>query len=741
MKRILLTLCATIMTIASAWAQVQLTKVTADGKTILVHVPVAGTFAPTITDNPVISPESSATITDLKAAENVIVTGLLANSDVQELVHLIGGTYRNNGHNRGPIDTNCKSMDMGGATMTEAITTSNGKCSLVPANENKYLSAAESIVLPKPAEGYTVLPANMDKLFADTYDCSLNGLKSLTIPEGWTEVSDCFSTYDGNCNTAFQSLTTLSFPHSLTKIGAYAFAGLDVTVLNMPLNIDRIGAYAFDRARQLQDVYFFGPAPTFVDVHAFAGKNQMVNNTVEDNRYNNIVDPETDRFNYKNDGVLATIMHYPRDYKAQYLDTTREYLRRTDGNLYHKGNSDNMYGLPLWTPTLVQSMLSKVNADGVPEAQPHETVNYGVKDRFYGLDMIWPSQEQMTMAYALAHCGYKWTGERLDTETQYDPNATYGNGGIDRRGLYQFIIFMGNSVTNFTYEQDKWYTISLPFNMTVEEIKKIFGPDTQVCRFSKVIRETDEGKKRIRLEFRKSVMGDRTEPEFDGTYYDCAHDHDDETEYKGFHTGIIHHFPYMIKPSGIVYDDPSIKIDANGKRHFDGIGFDRIPGTLHNDDVIWQNEAGQPGNFAYSFCPMLVENRIKINSYILVNRIKNGEEVHEYVFYKGKYEGGKYVSSGLVNQNTAYVQLFDNADGTADLDAFFSATTNAAQVPVNASVFGDDEEASGVGEVVILCGGDKPGDNKVYTINGILVSGENLPAGLYIKNGKTFMVK
>ncbi|MCQ2244195.1 MAG: leucine-rich repeat protein [Bacteroidaceae bacterium] len=792
-----------------------------------------------------------ADLQGLKNAESVKVTGLVNNSDIAKLIDMIGDATSLTD----PANV-CKSLDMSEATMAEPLALKADEKTWDSSSWIKDLYVCglwylESLALPQPKVGSTVIPSEMCAL----WNPNATLFQSLTIPEGWTEVGDYAFTksdsgnglgglkelnlpnsittigkyafqnaynvtsslvlpkellyideyafrnigiktltsndntvidgknvvigphaFDGAANlesavmpqnlveikeyafnTSSQNhLTDLKLNDKLELIGAYAFSNFAVSVLDMPYNIRRIDDHAFNSCDKLEDVYFYGPAPEFVHTHAFAGASQMANNTVNDELYNGKYDPTTTRFNYQVAGVLACLLHYPKEFKNYYIDITREYEKRNPAELYQKGNDDNKYTMEGWTTEVLNAIANHPQHD--PNAKVEQYVDYGVKDQYYGDNMIWPSQSQMTMGYALAQGGYKWTGEPLDAN-QYDPTAKYEDEhSIDKRGLYQFIVGMGNSTIGFKYEQDEWYTISLPFNMTPAEIQRIFGPQTQVCRFSKVVRETNEEEKEIRLEFRHSVMKDdlTAGTDYVGTHYNAYGGWDADNnwvEEPAFDKpGIIHHYPYMIKPSGEVDEDPAIRLNPDGSRTFNGKGFKRISGTLHHDAVTPVNHAGSQAIFAYEFCPILEAGTIKPNSYVLVN---HGPKKHEYVFYKGNKNDatGEYEAGGKANQNTAYVQVpmtgeMDGDDteptitdwGKEDLREFFTSIPST-YAPINASLFGDDPEATSIEKVVIVCGNDGLENGKIYTIGGQLVNNKNLPAGLYIKNGKKFIVK
>lgn len=711
------------------------------------------------------------TLEQFKASKNIRVMGSINSFNIAQLVHAMGSD------NQTAYSGTPKTLDMSGCTMNgpfELSHTNAGASDPVQTfsypitgvavgsdnsrvGQHLSLRNVGTFVFPRPDTSdpaYTVLPADIYKFFGNQYTPSHNSLTSLTITEGWTEIAANFSGKSQGVS-AFEHLTDLKLPNSLERIGKDAFADLKVKVLTMPYNIHRIDKGAFSTSQNLQDVYFTGPAPEFVHTQAFAGVTQMCNNTVKDQQLQGKVNPEITRYEYYNGNnprVLACLLHFPEQYRGQYTDVTREYKMLPAGEAYSKGYK--LYTPDGWTSTFIEQVQRK-KIDW--NAYVSNKVDYGVKDAYYGLDMIWPSQNQMSTGFAIAQAGYQWSGQPLRTADQYNPSATYAPSAtdehgtlVDRRGLYQFIIAMGNADIDITFENDKWYTIALPFNMKVEEIKKVFGNDTQVCRFSKVTRITEGEHKQIKLEFRKSVMGDQT-GDYDGTDFtdDYEHPHtsgsddDHDGDYYGTgKTGIIHHFPYMIKPSGTVKNE-YITQDAQGKWHFKGLDFERISGTLHPD--IRRPEGFQKA--AYTFTPILSTTKIKKNSYALVNK---GNK-HQFAFYKGTQKDGVYVDGGTANQNTAYVQLPITAEtsggsvvetdwGQLDYDTFFKKSSTGAKVY---TFYADDydDAPTAVEEVVIECGQDQVDNGKIYSINGQLVSGRHLPAGIYIKNGKKILVK
>ena len=724
--------------------------VDADG-VYTVNVPSPGAFG-ALSDDPITGGNAvctePATLDGLKSAASVKVTGYLANSDVRELVNLIGGTE---------TSAPCKKLDMGSAQMTEAIEyvwdeANNNKhgLSLLPAfveadassaSNTKTLQSVENLTLPQPAPGATVLPKGMKKLTQNWNVYSGTSLTTLTIPEGWTEVApEAYADLqpDGFMNSGIETVQTLTLPNSLIKIGAGAFAGIKCRTLYIPNQVDYIGDRAFSNNLSnteigTSDIYFTGKiAPSYVHEFAFTPLTQICNKTANPN----IVYKETTESTIKGTTTrkyislgeaLGTIMHFPEGCEDEYLDTSRSYEVVKEGHL--DNDWDARYKPDGWTDEFINKAKAAVNdcisrnsfLENTFTVSTDNMIYGGFPDATYGSELIWPSFQQFCDAYALAFAGFTWGGEDMRQ------NETWMN----KKGLYQFVLALPNApsdqhewVFEKNYEQGLWYTFSVPFDMSIEQIENVFGANTQVVRISKVVRDTDEDVNVLKLEFRKSVMADATDENI--TYYDGVKQ-----------SGIRHHWPYMIKPGGKV-TELQAEFYKEGKRRLPN--YVSVPGELMREDITAVDNDNVNTEFVYTFCPILQKGKIKKNSYAFGTSSKTGKR--QFVFYKGKKNPstGEYEDGGTASANTAYVQL---VHGVEDGTIFFGSTSagNDAPAPVFMSLFADDEDATAIEKVEIVCGNDKVNDGKVYTINGVLVNGTNLPAGLYIKNGKKFIVK
>ncbi len=92
------------------------------------------------------------------------------------------------------------------------------------------------------------------------------------------------------------------------------------------------------------------------------------------------------------------------------------------------------------------------------------------------------------------------------------------------------------------------------------------------------------------------------------------------------------------------------------------------------------------------------------------------------------------------NEYTATVVVSDG--GVNDAETFFGISSGTQQsAPRFTSVFGDDEEVTAIEDVEDVVKTKVLNDGKVYSISGQVMNSEILPAGVYVKNGRKFIVK
>lgn len=762
MKKILFSMFV-LLASTSTWAQ----RFTADGETLTITT--AGDMT---------SAEVAANVAARISSDNptsVIVDGGGIVGDA--FVHAI--LYPNNGVNK-----TLEELDMKGVTLSNWTvgTFRNG------ASDTWMFGqlALRKLTLPlvkANAEGAVVVPSDA---FTTVGSYGSFPFTSIVIPEGYTEVG----AYAFNGQDKVESV---AFPNSLKVIGDMAFANLNncqtITLnnglefignsafaltaaktnktLDIPASVKYMGPAAF-LCRRYQEVFFRGvEAPMcpigktliqpYWNVQAtFGGETLMGNNgfnadgggLAENARNSGIANRE----NYKNNGVYFCILHYPTnltaEQEAKYTDITKKY-ETWEGNEW--GSTSGFY----YASSKVVGKESGILTFNGYQAYGGK-VNPGYKDTYLGEQYIWPSQSQWMRSYLTASNGVCWDGV-----TAYKPTLTAEQIALLRQAGYSEAEYSVDDLAKIAFvgtrqfvlgncdvkSQDhdytinvkggKWNTLCVPFNMTKKMVDETLGQGTQVCRFSFVDRKFDnKAGNHITLLFRNDVYKHKT-VKIDGEYeeFDAnaeAPEDDDIVIYA--------HEAYMVKPTKTDEDPKAFLVDM----------FEAEPGSplptyvcaknreivngfelQADDDVCRYRFIGHyqaSTKSTYTLAP---------NVYYF-GRLK-ASDPGKFWFYNGK----KVVKW---NANSCIIQQEDTEIGKQDAESFFNVRPGESASAKQSSLFGDMElegNTTGVEHIEIVAG--ENAEAIVYSLDGQVVNrnGEtnHLPNGIYVKNGKKFIVK
>lgn len=609
-------------------------------------------------------------------------------------------------------------------------------------------------------------------------------LKIVVIPEGTEEIGK--SAFYG-----INSLSSVSFPSSLEKIDDLAFANLsnwsnvelndglefignsaflsDKAVVNKTLEIPATvkyigpGAFCF---RQYQEVYFLGKEAPMCPLGMVKGSKSLdypygpfgAESLMGNGGFNSTAGKLADdaanqgvanRENYKN-GAYFCIMHYPEnlsdEQKAKYTDITKTYVT-WEGN-EHGQTTGFHYG----ATRKVGKESSTLSWGG------HSTynINPGYKDTYLGDQYIWPSQTQWLRSYITASNGLCWDGV-----TEYKPTLTAEQIALLREagfttdeyseddlakiayvGTRQFVLGNGD-VKRQTHDYPldvkggKWYTFCVPFNMTKKMIDQALGENTQVCRFSSVERkfDNDQNRNHITLLFRHDVYKHKTE-KLNGVYEtfnpNGQSPSDDDIV-------IYAHESYMIKPT---------KTSENAADYVVSI-YESEEGSPLPTYVVAKNRVLSNGmerqsesdEDLYRFIGNYLDNsrtKVVLPQYVYFFGRMNPSDYGQFWFYDGS-------SSVTWKSNSCIVQTKHIATANEDAESFFNVV-NGENLAKQFSIFGEDSSdkgTTGVETVTIVAGEES--NATVYDLSGRIVSrnGETtvLPKGIYVKNGKKFIVK
>ena len=590
----------------------------------------------------------------------------------------------------------------------------------------------------------------------------------------------------------------LKFNAGLKFIGKGAFAlhrkDKAETTLEIPASMRYIGAIAFGN-REYQDVFFYGenaplmPFGTIEDwsatASAFDEVTLMGNNGFDPKKGEISDDANTgyaNRENYKNQGVYFCMLHYPKDLtdeqRAAYTDITRVYKTVDEGHVFHYGKYEDPYSYHEVGQEKTELKFGNYDA-------PKRT-SLGFQDTYLGRQYIWPSQDEWRRSYVVNSLGYNWNGKDkyLPTLSKEDLNvlayagykvADDTHSADEATGYYKLddlrmMAHMGtrqfplvNEDVNVDKEPEKeptypinikggqWWTICVPFNMTKAQVDNVFGKDTHVCRFNKVERVVNSEKKEksIKLFFTNDVYVHKSTKDDKGNYTTST-----GTSVADDDIVIYAHESYMIYPTKNNDDANSMYnisdytlvtgsplptlVKAN--EHFTGGAKESASG-----DADWNKEYRFVGNYQTEVAVAASEQgnsseeavardmkNVTVPQYSYIYAKKKNTSNAQFWFYTG--------TEMLWGANKCVVQATARDGGKSDFNTYFGGNGSARAKEL--SFFGTDDEVTGIENVEIIAGNEND-TQIVYNLNGQVVNGNlnSLQKGIYIKNGKKFMVK
>lgn len=589
----------------------------------------------------------------------------------------------------------------------------------------------------------------------------------------------------------------LKFNAGLKFIGKGAFALPNKkraeTTLEIPASMRYIGAIAFGN-RRYQDVFFYGenaPLMPFGTIEGWSGTGSafdevtlMGNNGFENLKGEIRDDANTgyaNRENYKSQGVYFCLLHYPKDLtdeqRAAYTDITRVYKTVDVGQTFYYGKNDhNPYSYHEVGEEETELKFSSYTAS--------QKTSCGFQDTYLGRQYIWPSQEEWRRSYVVNSLGYNWNGKDKYLPTLSDEDlavlayagykvADADHPADENTGYYtlenlQMMAHMGtrqfplgNSDVNVDKKPEEkptypinikggqWWTICVPFDMTKAQVDEVFGVDTHVCRFNKVERvvNSEEKVKSIKLFFTNDVYVHKSTKDANGKYTTST-----GTSVADDDIVIYAHESYMIYPTKNNDDANSMYIISDytlvtgsplptlvkANEQFTGGAKESA-----SDEADWNKEYRFVGNYqtavAVSETAQASEEtfardvkNVTVPQYSYIYAQKKGTSRAQFWFYTG--------TQMLWGANKCVVQATARDGGQSDYLTYFGGNGTGAAKEL--SFFGKDEDVTGIENVEIIAGNEND-TQIVYNLNGQVVNGNlnNLQKGVYIKNGKKFMVK
>lgn len=309
--------------------------------------------------------------------------------------------------------------------------------------------------------------------------------------------------------------------------------------------------------------------------------------------------------------------------------------------------------------------------------------------------------------------GYYW--DDIDWPITGDNFNSYNNTNEDYRGWQEFMLtdilepeeeFIVPGILD-----DTWYTMCFPFDLTLSQLYTAFGDFTEVCEFVKAEVTEAEGGKTIDFQFKNWIGKDKQA-------------NDIVTEANK---------PYMIHPNFGLEDGKQL----SQRVAIPGISI--LPAEQQKPWTADNYKEGEDGE------------------YIFVGNFKN-QAIPQYAYFLGVKKGEVKIFKQLAAANqsretgrwkeyTSIIMTGASFDSETQFWTCADDGVSKTSTGFNAKFIDDTEETvTGISEIQNSEKTQVAQDDIVRSINGQVVrrgttSLEGLPKGLYIVNGKKYMVR
>ena len=530
------------------------------------------------------------------------------------------------------------------------------------------------------------LPRNMD-VIGDNCLVNCNAITKVIIPDGVTSIG----------NHAFEeckSITSINIPEKCTKIGESAFLNTRLQAVKLPSTLESIGDEAFTGNKDLTTITFPKPAkgePLKLGYHVFNGCDNLRDIYITDVAPIISTDQRDETFFPNQLGANASgsdlkngevtfdnykdskpiFLHYPQGKGTEYGDISEKNCRTAKYSYEGKDGYRQIDGY----------------MDRYPEGQ----------QAFY-----WYNDSSHT-GWAKFAFASEYKEKPIDVPEQYN--------------------------------DDRWYTMCFPFNLTRKQIEDTFGSGTEVCDFQYVEKENIGEALVYSIRFNHDLIVNGVDA-----------DHNPITPGSKIITKA--HQPYMIHPSQ--------KPDNGIYQITDG---DRFEYTEENGQTV---KTGKLIDFTTSHDPGFSEGTDSKTTAAHVDAVFQGNYEKRLIpygvfflakseYYKIEASNKKNRTTGYLNPYTAYVEIKDkdfNADKyIADLKKY--SQPNQAKI-IYPSQWGEDDMSSSTTTAILpVHVASKPvamENVRIYNLQGQLVgigadTLKTLHNGIYVMNGKKYVIR
>lgn len=719
---------------------------------------------------------------------------------VSDAENVIGGTTKSADY--GTVDSKNSAfvgsngvikLDLSDAKFTEIADLTLSMTSLISSKTTTVLIPTDKSITKLPADFLNVPGANSIKNICIPYNITKIGARAfygLNYLNHVTTTDEAGNPIDKGYDKKYE-LTTLK-DEAGKEYQDQVLNSNDVDTeagsMTFSAKLEEIDSYAFGSASWVKDVYVLADKAPACHVNAFSSKMYVGNSGYSPNG-------GITRADFRNSEFWITMLHYPKDIQGHdeeklYTDVTRDYtITDADGNADGNGNiikwpnqtefcrayeqATNGYLWNAWSTereawsNLGSYSLSKNNGSFIMD---QKTAN-----------------EYYTENGKPANTTFYHTSPDGNSDVNGDwQNVTYKNSDEklydnDYRGWHQFVL-----ATSFDYKSDTpshnfsaindngWWTICVPFDMTKKEVREMFGyryeakatGNPHVCEFTGVLRDAEytgntntELKGKIVLQFDRDVYSNVYNE--DGKTVARATNDDDIVIKAGV--------PYLLQPDfqtktdGSLYYYPAKQVLQDEKCK--AVSQVELRTNL-KEKVVNQMAVDKNGNttdYTYTFVGNYWQTEMPKYAYFLAWYEK--ENVATF-FWQTEFpaqtlnwnpytaiigcnwnkDDQKIFVPGTEKGNIHWYTRQGNAETGASVfhdDSFSTNGSAKANGPENVSIEAAGNTADGITKVHF---GDRTIDifhGKVYNLNGQYVgdSLEGLPKDIYIAAGKKYVVK
>lgn len=531
------------------------------------------------------------------------------------------------------------------------------------------------------------LPRDMNcigkECLADCYS-----LTKIIIPDGVKSIGD----------EAFRrcyNITSLNIPEGCTTIGRSAFLSTRLQAVKLPSTLESIGQEAFEANKDLTTITFPTPAK---GVTLTLGKSVFNGCVNLRDIYITSVAPKIDED--LNTGTFSNVQLGENATQNIHKDREVTFDDYKDSNpifLHYPEGDGEKYGDKSDTDCR-KAIYSYEGKEGYKQADGYMDKYPKGQQAFY-----WYNDSSHT-GWAKFAFASEYKGTPIDVPEQYN--------------------------------DDRWYTMCFPFNLTRKQIEDTFGSGTEVCAFQYVEKETIGNALVYSIRFNKDLIVDGVE--------------DDKPITPGSKIITYAHQPYMIHPSQKpangqyqITDGDRWEYNKDGEKTNNLISFvttGHNAGSSNGDESVATTSA--PAHVKAVFQGNYEENKLIPYGVFFLGG-------NEYYKIEAAKEEGR--TKGKLNKFTAYVQITDeefNADKyIADLKK--SKQANQAKI-IYPSQWGEDDMSSSTTTAILpVHVASKPvamENVRIYNLQGQLVgigadTLKTLHNGIYVMNGKKYVIR